>query len=103
MARFNSAWLIDKRQFRSLTGIGKTGSECDFGKTGSECDFHWPARLRRGRPGGSGATRRPSAAAVMELAGAAEDIARTCHAHTTLSEAVMEAAALAAFGKTIHL
>ena len=43
------------------------------------------------------------AAAVMEFAGSAEDIARTCHAHPTLSEGVMEAAALAAFAKTIHL
>ncbi|WP_316353219.1 dihydrolipoyl dehydrogenase [Candidatus Trichorickettsia mobilis] len=31
-------------------------------------------------------------AAVMEFGGAAEDIARTCHAHPTLSEAVREAA-----------
>ena len=31
-------------------------------------------------------------AAVMEFGGAAEDVARTCHAHPTLSEAVREAA-----------
>ena len=43
------------------------------------------------------------AAAVMEFGGAAEDIARTCHAHPTLNEAVMEAASLAATGKTIHI
>jgi dihydrolipoamide dehydrogenase len=28
----------------------------------------------------------------MEFGGAAEDIARTCHAHPTLSEAIKEAA-----------
>ncbi len=43
------------------------------------------------------------AAVVMEFGGSAEDIARTCHAHPTLSEAVQEAASLAAFGKTIHI
>jgi dihydrolipoamide dehydrogenase len=43
------------------------------------------------------------AAAVMEFAGSAEDIARTCHAHPTLNEAVMEAASLAAFGRAIHI
>ena len=32
------------------------------------------------------------AAAVMEFAGSAEDIARTCHAHPTLPEAIKEAA-----------
>ena len=32
------------------------------------------------------------AVASMEFAGSAEDIARTCHAHPTLSEAVGEAA-----------
>ncbi len=32
------------------------------------------------------------AVAVMEFAGSAEDIARTCHAHPTLSEATREAA-----------
>lgn len=41
-------------------------------------------------------------AAVMEFGGSAEDIARTCHAHPTLSEAVKEAASLAYSGKTIH-
>ena len=34
----------------------------------------------------------PEAVAVMEFGGSAEDIARTCHAHPTLSEAVKEAA-----------
>ncbi|MFK8040205.1 MAG: dihydrolipoyl dehydrogenase [Rickettsiaceae bacterium] len=39
---------------------------------------------------------------VMEFGGAAEDIARTCHAHPTLSEAVKEAA-LAVDKRTINL
>jgi dihydrolipoamide dehydrogenase len=39
--------------------------------------------------------------AVMEFGGSAEDIARTCHAHPTLSEAVREAA-LAVDGRAIH-
>jgi dihydrolipoamide dehydrogenase len=38
---------------------------------------------------------------VMEFAGSAEDIARTCHAHPTLSEATREAA-LAVDGRAIH-
>ncbi|MCP4384081.1 MAG: dihydrolipoyl dehydrogenase [Hyphomicrobiales bacterium] len=42
------------------------------------------------------------ASVLMEFAGAAEDLARTCHAHPTLSEAVKEAA-LAAWFKPIHL
>jgi dihydrolipoamide dehydrogenase len=41
------------------------------------------------------------AVAVMEFAGSAEDIARTCHAHPTLSEATREAA-LAVDGRAIH-
>jgi dihydrolipoamide dehydrogenase len=39
---------------------------------------------------------------AMEYAASAEDIARTCHAHPTLSEAVREAA-LAVDGRAIHL
>ncbi len=39
---------------------------------------------------------------VMEFSGSAEDIARICHAHPTLSEAVREAA-LAVDRRTIHL
>lgn len=39
---------------------------------------------------------------VMEFGGSAEDIARTCHAHPTLSEVVKEAA-LAADGRPIHI
>jgi dihydrolipoamide dehydrogenase len=41
------------------------------------------------------------AVAVMEFSGSAEDIARICHAHPTLSEAVKEAA-LAVDGRAIH-
>jgi dihydrolipoamide dehydrogenase len=41
------------------------------------------------------------AVAVMEFAGSSEDIARTCHAHPTLSEAVREAA-LAVDKRAIH-
>jgi dihydrolipoamide dehydrogenase len=41
------------------------------------------------------------AVAVMEFAGSAEDIARTCHAHPTLSEVVREAA-LAVEKRAIH-
>jgi dihydrolipoamide dehydrogenase len=37
----------------------------------------------------------------MEYGASAEDIARTCHAHPTLSEAVKEAA-LSAYFKTIN-
>ena len=40
---------------------------------------------------------------ALEFGAAAEDIARTCHAHPTLNEAVMEAASVAAFGRTIHI
>ena len=41
------------------------------------------------------------AAVLMEFGGAAEDLARTCHAHPTLSEAVKEAA-LAVANRAIH-
>jgi dihydrolipoamide dehydrogenase len=40
-------------------------------------------------------------AAVMEFAGTTEDLARTCHAHPTLPEAIKEAA-LAAIKRPIH-
>ena len=40
---------------------------------------------------------------AMEFGAAAEDLARTCHAHPTRNEALMEAAALAAFGKAVHV
>ncbi|MCZ4282445.1 dihydrolipoyl dehydrogenase [Kiloniella laminariae] len=42
------------------------------------------------------------AVAVMEFGGSAEDIARTCHSHPGLSEAVKEAA-LAVAGRAIHM
>ena len=42
------------------------------------------------------------ASVLMEFAGAAEDLARVCHAHPTLSEAVKEAA-LSAWSKPIHM
>ena len=41
------------------------------------------------------------AVSVMEFGGTAEDIARTCHAHPTLSEAVREAA-LAVDKRALH-
>jgi dihydrolipoamide dehydrogenase len=41
------------------------------------------------------------AVTTMEFAGSAEDIARICHAHPTLSEAVREAA-LAVDKRPIH-
>jgi dihydrolipoamide dehydrogenase len=41
------------------------------------------------------------AVSVMEFGGSAEDIARTCHAHPCLSEAVKEAA-LDVDGRAIH-
>ena len=40
-------------------------------------------------------------AVLMECGGSAEDLARTCHAHPTLSEAVKEAA-MAVSGRAIH-
>ena len=42
------------------------------------------------------------AAVLMEFGGSAEDLARTCHAHPTLSEAVREAA-MAAWFKPVHI
>ncbi len=42
------------------------------------------------------------AAVLMEFGGAAEDLARTCHAHPTLTEAIREAA-LAVDGRPIHM
>ena len=41
-------------------------------------------------------------AAYMEFGGSSEDIARTCHAHPTLSEAIKEAA-LAVSKRTINI
>lgn len=42
------------------------------------------------------------ACVALEYGASAEDIARTCHGHPTLSEAVKEAALATAFGKPIH-
>ncbi|MBL8577535.1 MAG: dihydrolipoyl dehydrogenase [Mesorhizobium sp.] len=42
------------------------------------------------------------ASVLMEFGGSSEDLARTCHPHPTMSEAVKEAA-LAAFFKPIHI
>jgi dihydrolipoamide dehydrogenase len=42
------------------------------------------------------------ASVLIEFSGSAEDLARTCHAHPTLSEAVKEAA-LAVAKRTIHM
>ena len=39
---------------------------------------------------------------AIEFGASAEDVARTCHAHPTLSEAVKEAA-LAVEGRAIHI
>jgi dihydrolipoamide dehydrogenase len=40
---------------------------------------------------------------AMEYGASTEDIARTCHGHPTLSEAIKEAAIATAFGKAIHV
>jgi dihydrolipoamide dehydrogenase len=42
------------------------------------------------------------AAVLMEFGGSAEDLARTCHAHPTLTEAIKEAA-MAVDGRAIHM
>ncbi len=42
------------------------------------------------------------AAVLMEFGGSSEDLARTCHAHPTMSEAVKEAA-LSTFFKPLHM
>jgi dihydrolipoamide dehydrogenase len=42
------------------------------------------------------------AAVLMEFSGSAEDLARTCHAHPTLSEAMKEAA-LGVAKRAIHI
>lgn len=42
------------------------------------------------------------AAVLMEFGGSSEDLARTCHAHPTMSEAVREAA-MSTSGKPIHM
>lgn len=42
-------------------------------------------------------------AVLMEFGGSSEDLARTCHAHPTMSEVVREAALAAATGKPLHM
>ncbi|QBK29171.1 dihydrolipoyl dehydrogenase [Roseitalea porphyridii] len=42
-------------------------------------------------------------AVLMEFGGSSEDLARTCHAHPTMSEAVREAALASATGKPLHM
>jgi dihydrolipoamide dehydrogenase len=51
---------------------------------------------------GEAGTMIAELALAMEFSASAEDIARTCHAHPTLSEAVKEAA-LAVAGRPIHI
>ncbi len=52
--------------------------------------------------GADAGTMIAEAAVLMEFGGSAEDLARTCHAHPTLSEAVKEAA-LAVDKRAIHM
>ncbi len=52
--------------------------------------------------GAEAGTMIAEAAVAMEFSGSAEDIARTCHAHPTLNEAVKEAA-LAVAKRAIHM
>ena len=50
---------------------------------------------------GGRALHTAMASQIMEFGGSAEDLARTCHAHPTLTEAVKEAA-LAVDKRAIH-
>jgi dihydrolipoamide dehydrogenase len=52
--------------------------------------------------GADAGTMIAEAAVLMEFGGSAEDLARTCHAHPTLNEAVKEAA-LAVDKRPIHM
>ncbi len=52
--------------------------------------------------GADAGTMIAEAAVLMEFGGSAEDLARTCHAHPTLNEAVKEAA-LSVEGRPIHM
>ncbi len=52
--------------------------------------------------GADAGTMIAEATVLMEFGGSAEDLARICHAHPTLNEAVKEAA-LAADGRAIHM
>lgn len=44
----------------------------------------------------------PECVLALEYGASTEDIARTCHGHPTMSEAIREAALATAFGKAIH-
>ncbi|MGH6923989.1 MAG: dihydrolipoyl dehydrogenase [Propylenella sp.] len=52
--------------------------------------------------GASASEMIQEAAVLMEFSGSAEDLARTCHSHPTMSEAVREAA-MAAWFKPVHI
>ncbi|KAE9516153.1 Dihydrolipoyl dehydrogenase [Candidatus Liberibacter asiaticus] len=52
--------------------------------------------------GGSAGEMIHEAAVLMEFGGSSEDLARICHAHPTMSEAVREAA-LSCFDQPIHM
>ena len=45
----------------------------------------------------------PECVLALEYGATTEDIARTCHGHPTLSEAIKEAALAASTGKAIHM
>ena len=53
--------------------------------------------------GASAGEQIAEAAVLMEFGGSAEDLARTCHAHPTLAEAVKEAALAATEKRPIHM
>ena len=59
-------------------------------------------RARRPHHRAEAGTLIPECVVAMEFGASAEDIARTCHAHPTLNEAVKEAA-LAVDGRAIHI
>ena len=63
----------------------------------------WASVSGRAAEGVSAGACRPTSAALplAEYGASSEDIARTCHAHPTLSEAFKEAA-MATYGKPIH-
>jgi dihydrolipoamide dehydrogenase len=44
-----------------------------------------------------------AATLAVEYSASAEDVARTCHPHPTLSEAFKEAAMAATFGKPLNM
>ena len=60
------------------------------------------SRARRAIVGFGAGEMIHEAAVLMEFGGSSEDLARTCHAHPTMSEAVKEAA-LAVAKRAIHI